>query len=365
MIPRSRCFGVTGVYIVLLVSVSLTAGRAVADYATRAYYGAKFEPPSTVLHGAGQTYSSEPLNGAFERYGDVLGTSHYPLLFMDYNSINSGQAKYDALRTRLDNIQAQTGRYVIPQFGLYIPPQGMPDGQYEAQLQQLADGLKSLNRPVYLRIGYEFNGVWYDPMYQPATYKHAFRRVVDKLRDEDVPAASVWCAYPGYSSYYGSWNYLDDYYPGDDYVDWWGLDVFSPGDITASTTRSFLSHAEQAEKPVMIGEATPRWVGATDAQDWNTWFEPFFGMIEEWPGIKAHSYISWDWGQSTQWPTWGNAAIEDGHSTVRANYLSEMANPIYEHAGSSMPWWAPEPSGLMMVGLLAGLALRRAVRGLG
>ena len=328
-----------------VLSGTLAAGR---EYAPRANYGAKFEPQDTILHGAGQTYSTEPLNHAFETYGTLLGDDRYPVVFMDYNSITSPQSFYDTLRVRLDAIQADTGKYVVPQIGLYIPS-AAGSTPSAAQLEQLSSGLKSLNRPVFLRIGYEFNGVWYDPMYNPTDFVNYYKAIVDKLRADDAPVANVWCPYPGYSSYYGSWNYLSGFYPGDEYVDWWGMDTFSSSDLIAQASLQFLSQADAHNKPVMIGEATPRYVGADDEPDWQTWFEPYFDMIADNPGIKAMTYIDWDWSQS-QWSDWGDARLETGNSTVRNRYLAEMSNPIYAHADSHIPTWAvPEPGALALL----------------
>lgn len=323
------------------------SGAFGVEYQPRANYGATFEPQDEILHGAGQTYWIEPLNHAFESYGTLLGNSRYPITFMDYGDVLMPQSYYDTLRARLDTIQATTGKYVVPQIGLNFSSEAgyTPSA---ATLQQLANGLKSLNRPVFIRPGYEFNGTWYSPMFNATDYVNNYRLIVDTLRANNVPVASLWNAYPGYSSYYGSSSYLSNFYPGDNYVDWWSMDVFSASDITALTTTEFLNQANQHGKPVMIGEATPRGVGADNAADWNTWFTPYFDMIKNNPGIKGMTYIDWDWSKS-QWYDWGDARLETGDATVRANYLAEMSNPIYWHAGASNPWAVPEPNAIMLL----------------
>jgi hypothetical protein len=217
-----------------------------------------------------------------------------------------------------------------------------------AQLDALSAGLKSLGRPVYLRIGYEMNGSWYDPRYEPEAYIREFRRVVDHLRRDKVPFASLWNMCPGWDSdggsggTYGTWEYMARFYPGDDYVDWFSMDLFSVTDITNPHTAEFLARADAHRKPVIIGEATPRYVGAGDAPDWDAWFEPFFSLIRENPGIKGHTYINWDWG-TTRWPDWGDGRLEPphGHPTVRSRYLEELANPVYLHATSGAPAFTP------------------------
>ncbi len=344
-----------------LLAAACWAGAASGQYAPRNYYGAPLEPVDKIFHGAGQTYRSEPLNHAFENYGAMMGDTMYPVVFMDYNSINSSLGFYQNLKTRLEQIEADTGKYVIPQFGFYIPSAGMPDGQYEAQLQRMADGLNLLDRPCYMRIGYEFNGVWYDPLYQPTSFKHAFRRVVDKLRAEEVEAVSVWNPYPGWHSYYGSWNYMSQFYPGDDYVDWFGMDLFSASDINSPHTATLIQQADAHGKPMLIGEATPRYIGADQASDWNAWYQPFFNLIRNNPGIKGHAYINWDWGLTTEWSNWGNADLTQGHAFVRENYIAEMTDPIWAHAtGERQSWMViPEPATWLGVLLLVPFFGRR------
>lgn len=332
-----------------------------ADYAPRNYYGAPLEPVDKVFHGAGQTYHTEPLNHAFENYGEMMGDTMYPVVFMDYNSINSSLSFYQNLKTRLDQIEAETGKYVIPQFGFYIPSEGMPDGQYETQLQRMADGLNLLERPCYMRIGYEFNGTWYNPLYQPTTFKHAFRRVVNKLREEGVEAASVWNPYPGWHSYYGSWNYISHFYPGDDVVDWYGMDLFSATDIGSEHTAALIDDADDRGKPILIGEATPRFIGADNSADWMNWYRPFFNLIQDNPGIKGHAYINWDWGQTSEWSNWGNADLTQGSPYVRTNYMLQMQDPIWAHAtGERQDWmYIPEPASGLLLLAAGAIGLRR------
>lgn len=301
----------------------------------RGYYGAFLEPHDGVIHGAGQTYHvTSPQNTGFERYVDVLGTERCPLVFMDYTGANSPVSKYEATRARLEQIEAQYGRRVFPQFGYYIPSGDAVPTQ--AQLDLLVAGLRALGRPAYLRIGYEFNGTWYNPMYQPAPYAASFRMVTQRLRAERLPVATLWCAFPGYDLGYGSWEFLEAYYPGDEFVDWWSIDVFTPASLLHGNTLTFLGQAERHGKPVMIGEATPTGVGADEPADWDVWFVPFFELIHNHANMKGHTYINWDWA-NTDWPTWGDARLETGDPVLRANYIQELSRGLYIHAGPETP----------------------------
>ncbi len=83
-----------------------------------------------------------------------------------------------------------------------------------------------------------------------------------------------------------------DWYPGDDYVDWFAISYF---DQQHTYMNQFVQLAKKHEKPLMIAEASP-WYLSTSKSDaaWKKWFVPFFTFIRE-NNVKAVSYINCDW----------------------------------------------------------------------
>lgn len=128
-----------------------------------------------------------------------------------------------------------------------------------------------------------------------------------------------------------------EFYPGDGYVDWWGVDTFSPEELTHSWLADFFDRAAEHRKPVMIGEATPRYVGADKGADsWNRWFRPFFELVRKHPEIKAISYINWDWAHWSDelgfgWHDWEDARLQNDE-VVRRLYVEELSHPVWIHA---------------------------------
>jgi hypothetical protein len=119
-----------------------------------------------------------------------------------------------------------------------------------------------------------------------------------------------------------------DWYPGDDYVDWWGINWFTASQIDGST--DFIVQAFQHQKPVMICESAPiTHNGTANEQNWNDWFIPYFNKIKNNPHIKAFIYISdpWDRGPFSSWP---DSRISS-NETIAVNYQAEMQNEIYIH----------------------------------
>jgi hypothetical protein len=148
------------------------------------------------------------------------------------------------------------------------------------------------------------------------------------IRASNLEVATVWCF-----AMDGVMNYMD-YYPGDASVDWWAIDVFSAIHFTDPNSSRFLDSAVVHQKPVMIGETTPRYVGVLNGQQsWNDWFVPFFNFIHTKPNVKAFCYINWNWSQYPQWLDWGDARLE-ANAIVGSNFASEMDSSKYLHSSS-------------------------------
>jgi hypothetical protein len=198
-------------------------------------------------------------------------------------------------------------------------------GNYDTQIETLAQWIKQAARPVYLRIGYEFDGQWND--YEPTAYVNAYRRIVDHLRAAEVNnVAFVWQSATHNTPRYGGYEWLD-WYPGDEYVDWFGLSYFEPREDILT---AFLELARTHHKPVMIAEATPRGfdLGNTNNPEgvWNIWFAPFFEFIHtNQDVIRAVAYINVDWDSQAMWHDqgWGDSRVE-ANETVRELWLTEV-----------------------------------------
>jgi hypothetical protein len=336
--------------ILLSVVLALTAPAAVPfaadDPVPRENYGAFLEPEDQVLHGAGKTdVAGTELDEAFERYSRVLGEDRLPIVFTTFTGIGTGGGPYKDLRARLETVRKKGKQAVIPQIGVRLPTGSeVPTDQ---QVAKLVSGLKSLRVPVFLRVGVEINGSWHSPPFEPDAFKRSFQMIAEAIRKKKLPVALVWSVYPGFSATDSNakWKYVEKFYPGDEHVDWWSCDIFSPGELTDPSRRKeielFLNAAEKHRKPVMIGEATPRHVGADDAADWNKWFGPFFDLIHRRKGIKAHTYVNYDW-TATSFRDWGNARLDPrrGHRpdpTVLKKYREELGRDLYLHAGAKLP----------------------------
>lgn len=294
------------------------------------FYGRRLEPKgNVVLHGAGQSDEE-----SFHNYSAAVAPAK-PMLTVKYVDLRDDlPAFFTGLRRDLETHR----EFLVPQIGLSLN-RGSAARHYEAEtarggddarLQALCDGLKSLQRPAFVRIGYEFNGSWNG--YEAVAYREAFRRIAGKLHGCSTSIAVMWnwSTRAELDRQQGAANVREGeerwsaYYPGDDAVDWWAIDLFEPEEISSALTTAFLQAADRARFPVMVAESTPRGVGVHGGPlSVDTWFAPYFGLLRSSPGIKAFCYIDWEWSRYPQWADWGDGRIED-NDTVMAFYRSQV-----------------------------------------
>jgi hypothetical protein len=315
------------VFSVLMVTSQLAA----QPIQTRLNQGAILEPQGKIINGAGQDFSG------YMNYWNVMHTQNKPLVYMTY--LNLSDATSDWSSELKSNLMSNAGKFQIPQIGLSMTVDGTPSAHYEQgvaaglyddKITMFIDGLQSLAIPAYVRIGYEFNGVAWNG-YQLTDYKNAFTRITNMIRARGIEVATVW----DFSLDAGTSNMnFQDYYPGDAYVDWWGINLFSASHFTDPNAQKFLDSARVHAKPVMIGETTPRNVGVLNGQQsWDQWFAPFFTFIHTHPEVKEFCYIDWNWSQYPQWSTWGDARLEQ-NAIVGGDFANEMDSLQYLHASS-------------------------------
>ena len=285
-------------------------------------YKGKFEPKGNkVIHGAGQSLEM------FREYWKAVGKNK-PLIYMTYIKIQN-------MDKWVDKIQKEVKEFpnLILQIGLNFRVEGedktkeISEGKYDKEFDKLLKVIREFGNPVFIRIGYEFDKAG---KYNPDNFIKAWKHFVDKYRNEKINnVANVWCSCP-----YKGTAPVELYYPGNDYVDWFGIDVFTERHFANSTnkqTEAFLKLAKKHKKPVMIGESSPARTGVDKGQEsWNEWFKPYFKWMEYHPNIKAFCYINWDWGKDWKQPEWLNGRIHE-NEIVRKNFVKELSKPKYLH----------------------------------
>ncbi len=298
------------------------------------YENSKFVPPEgKTLLMMGQ--SVEAINEYMDAFGDrplpggwaaYWGVPEFKGITEAYTNVVGATHDHQMLVDRFPNSAVHRAMWMV---GTWDVARKTGNGDYDQVIRQYSNWARSINRPIYLRIGYEFDG-WHNEL-EPDDYVKAYRRVVDIMRAEGVDnIAYVWHSYaaPRYQDYP-----LADWYPGDDYVDWVGLSIFghaySSPDM-GDEADEVLAFAREKKKPVMIAETNPIYgIKAQGSEIWDDWFANFFTFVYQ-KNIKAISFISEDWNSLSieGLDGWGDARLINNAQVAEA-WFAETGKDRY------------------------------------
>jgi len=164
---------------------------------------------------------------------------------------------------------------------------------------------------IWLRIGYEFDNPQFAYSTDPESFKLAFEYIVNKCHKKKSCRQKVVMVWHSWAAGLPANATLDDFYPGDDLVDWIGVSVFQqfyPNDVggTVEDLEHVLDFAANHKKPTMIAESTPfggihnNAILGEGADLWKAWFEPTLHLIKE-NDIAMWSYINCNWNAQPLW----------------------------------------------------------------
>lgn len=139
------------------------------------------------------------------------------------------------------------------------PNNGLSEVKDDWYLKHLADDLKKTEAKIFLRFASEMNGPWVKYSGNPKLYREKFRLVSQIMKKRAPNVAMVWCPY---TTPRGP---IDSYYPGDEYVDWVGVNMYSVTYFNQDRSQpaAHIHPIEMLEpiynkyskrKPIMIGE---------------------------------------------------------------------------------------------------------------
>src|SRR5262245_34685634 len=122
-------------------------------------------------------------------------------------------------------------------------------GACDDALARLGDRLNELSVPVLLRVGYEFDAPW--SAYDPGAYRAAFRRVRERLSARGAThVETVWQAAASCGGTHQG-RPVEDYYPGDDVVDWVSASYFAQASCELAPLLRLVDFARARRKPFL------------------------------------------------------------------------------------------------------------------
>lgn len=269
-----------------------------AATAAPAFYGAKYEPADGRTYtGVGQSYLADVVSAV-----QGCDSGHRPVILAFYDLVKNFASPRYLVSPSMAQAQNLFPGTMI-NYGLQLPSGTdlgtVGAGGYDSAIDNVGRQLRGLNQKMLVRIGYEFdlstNG------YGATAYRDAFRRIVDRWRTAGVDnVATVFCSHlVGDST-----ATYEAYYPGDDYVDWVGFDIFN-GDGSVPATGAMYTFAATHQKPLMLGEASKTTTSAKAA-----YLTRFMDQIDANPTVKGFQQINRNWSWS--WlPTWGDAMYSE------------------------------------------------------
>ncbi len=229
-------------------------------------------------------------------------------------------------------------------------------GALDKEIDQFLDHFASINRPIFLRFGYEFDGAW--NRYEPMQFKQAWIKFYNRAKDKKVDnLAMVWQSAASCDGAYDA-HPIEAWYPGDEYVDWAGLSYFTQlKDCNNRSVDKTLDFARQHKKPVMMAESSPQrydigkltysangkdLMHKTSGAIWKEWFAPYFSFIgDNADVIKAVAYLNtfWDspprWGRSYPNGYWGDARVQ-ANPGILAKWKEEIGGSRYLQASPDL-----------------------------
>lgn len=217
------------------------------------------------------------------------------------------------------------------------------DGDFDRDLAAWARGARDLGTPVLAEWGTEVNGEWFSWNGKwnggadgPERFAAAYRRVVGIAREEGARNVS-WVFHVNAHDWPDEdWNRLENYYPGDDVMEWIAVSAYGPQtpmDREAQSLREMLDPALERigrmapEKPVILAEfGCTRGSPAAEPGPWTrSALADLLG--NRWPAIRGFSWWNEEWPNDDDRDHDTNMQVQDVPAIRRAFRDAFEAHP--------------------------------------
>lgn len=262
---RLRLYAVLAAVLVLIVGLGCVvafrqpgaaAARTPLIAATQSAASGAGEPPA--VPGTGKYYlgvSSDP---------DTLSDFDNAAALKQPGILGGYVAHEGELRDIIENSYHLAGTIPMVSWGVDFTGGTVVSGAKDAYLERQAQEVIAYGKPVFIRLDWEMNGSWYEQWgsghVAPADYIAAWRHIRQIFWAAGATnAAFVWCPNVGQPSGTAS----QQWYPGDSYVDWIGVDAYPQSNGASSLLYgpdgldAMANFAALRGKPTMMAEWAP------------------------------------------------------------------------------------------------------------
>lgn len=208
-------------------------------------------------------------------------------------------------------------------------------GQFDSDFASWADGAKSFGAEIIVDWGWEMNGDWSPlnglhnggPGKGPRRFQQAYRHIVKLMRSRGANNIR-WAFHVNFPEFpEQAWNAFENYYPGDDVVDYTGVSIYGTQSPIEESFPSFTGNMDRAysrlvkmapQKPVLVFEFGTSQNPLGDQARWAD--DALAGILSgRWPAVRGFAW----WND--YWECWcqdGNPA----HDTeMRVEALPKLA----------------------------------------
>lgn len=256
------------------------------------YKLAKYEPTEGTYLGA-YVLQDELINADMKKFEELTGKKHAS--YFKYLGYKEGSV--DEFKNWMYKVKEHGS---IPHVALE-PNKGLDEVLEDDYLINLAKMFGEVDTPVFLRFASEMNGDWVAWNGNPKEYIQKWKMVHDVMEKYAPKVIMVWTpfTFPQES--------IMDYYPGDEYVDWVGVNVYNVvyhnDDINQVATHEdplelldYVYDEFSHKKPIQISEYGATHYTTTD----NKYYVDFAvekisrmyeGILNEYPRIKSIFYF--------------------------------------------------------------------------
>jgi len=198
------------------------------------------------------------------------------------------------------------------------------NGAYDAELKNWADQVQNLGYPVIVEYGTEVNGKWFPwngywigNAHGAEKFKETYRHIFQVLEEEEATNLIRVYHVNWYSNPDDSWNTIAAYYPGDEFVDLFGVSVYGALTPNEKNVKQFSVMMDQSYqeiaalntgKPIIIAETGTEITN--ENMDAVVWTKDALMELNSgrWPGV-----VGMVWWNSA----WPNDSISEHNTSMR------------------------------------------------